>query len=425
MKLATKLVAVVATVVVFAIVGIVGWVLWDRVQTDRRQDTLAGFYTAPDPLPDAAPGALIRHEPLTEGVDLPGGSAHRILYLTETADGTLRVSGGQVFIPDGTPPPGGRPVISWAHPTTGMGDACAPSRTTHPTGLLEWLPAMMDLGWVVVATDYSGLGTEGTQAYLIAAAEVHDVVNAVRAAGQFPRAGASSTYGVFGHSQGGHAALWAATLAPQYAPELNLVGVAGAAPAAPLTGLVADVWDTELAWVIGAEVMVSYPAHYEGLDPADVLTSAALGAYENLAEDCLTAAGLEAKIRQEFGQRFFASNPLDNPAWKAAIADQDAPPAPPDIPVLVTQSVNDGVVYSEPIAAMTSEWCDAGSTITTVWLGPLRGTQGTPNLLTHMVEGAVGGSVATTWFEDRFAGEPASNSCSQKPPLVPAATPVG
>jgi len=418
MKLLVRILAAVLGMVVIAGVVVAGWLLFDRIQSDRRQNALAGFYAASDPLPDTTPGALIRHEPLTEGVDLTNASAHRILYVTEDTDGAPRVSGGRLFIPDGPAPPGGRPVISWAHPTTGMGDACAPSRTPHPTALMDWLPAMLARGWVVVATDYAGLGTDGLESYLIAEAEVHDVVNAVRAAREFPGAGASSTYGIFGHSQGGHASLWAGTLAPGYAPELDLVGVAGAAPAAPLTGLVADVWDTDLAWVIGAEVMVSYPARYPGLDPADVVTPAGLGAYENLAEDCLLAAGVEAEVRQTFGQRFFASNPLDNPAWKAAIADQDAPPTPPDMPVLVTQSINDGVVAPGPIANMTREWCDAGSTITTVWLGPLRGTQAKPSLLTHMVEGAVGGSIATTWFEDRFAGEPVSTSCSQQAPLA-------
>jgi pimeloyl-ACP methyl ester carboxylesterase len=36
---------------------------------------------------------------------------------------------------------------------------------------------------------------------------------------------------IWGHSQGGHAALWAGQLAPTYAPELQLRGIAAVSPA--------------------------------------------------------------------------------------------------------------------------------------------------------------------------------------------------
>jgi len=406
--------------VVLVVVAVVGFLAVDRVQSDRRQDELEPFYATPDPLPDGPAGALVRHEPLTEGVSLANATAHRILYLTEDPNGAPRVAGGRLFIPDGPTPPGGRPVVSWAHPTTGMGDACAPSRTPKPTDLMDWLPAMLDLGWVVVATDYAGLGTDGVESYLIAESEVRDVVNAVRATRNFPDANASSTYAVFGHSQGGHASLWAGTLAPQYAPELELVGVAGAAPAAPLADLVGELWDTDLAWLIGAEVSVSYPANYPGLDLTDVLTDDALGSYANLAEDCLGTGGAESEIRSAFKQQFYARNPMDVPAWAQVLNAQSAPPVPADIPVLVTQSVNDGVIASQSIARMTTQWCAAGSVINTVWLGPLRGSTDSSSVLTHVYEGVVGGAIATTWLEGRFAGEPAPTSCGQSAPIIAA-----
>jgi len=39
---------------------------------------------------------------------------------------------------------------------------------------------------------------------------------------------------VWGHSQGGHAALWTGILAPTYAPEIAILGVAAVAPASDL-----------------------------------------------------------------------------------------------------------------------------------------------------------------------------------------------
>ena len=42
---------------------------------------------------------------------------------------------------------------------------------------------------------------------------------------------ASNRFAVWGHSEGGHAALFTGELAARYAPDLKLVGVAAAAPA--------------------------------------------------------------------------------------------------------------------------------------------------------------------------------------------------
>lgn len=387
-------------------------------RTDAAQNALEPFYTAPAELPPK-PGTLIRSEPLTGTFDLPDAAAYRILYTTEGAKGQPRISSGMAFIPNSTAPSQGRTIVSWAHPTVGMGDACAPSRRPTPTALMDWLPAMLAKGWIVTATDYAGLGTAGDEAYLIAASEVHDVVNAVRAARALPEAEASAQYTVFGHSQGGHAALWAGTLAPRYAPELDLLGVAGAAPAAPLEDLVSRLWDTTTAWVIGAEVFVSYPSIYPDLEVDEVGTPVADRVYRSLADECLIEGGIDSEFRAVFGEKFFARDPLDIPAWRAAITDQTAPPTPADMPVLVTQSVNDGVVLAPSIAAMQQQWCAAGSDLDVTWLGPLRGDVGTPSIATHMYEGAVGGSVATTWFERLFAGDdPGPRTCSQTPPLV-------
>ena len=285
---------------------------------------------------------------------------------------------------------------------------------------MDWLPAMIANGWIVTATDYAGLGTAGAEEYLIASSEVQDVVNAVRAARALPDAQAGMEYTVFGHSQGGHAALWAGTLAPRYAPELDLLGVAGAAPAAPLSDLVSRLWDTPTAWVIGAEVFVSYPTVYPDLSVADVGTPVADRAYRSLADECLIDGGIESEFRTVFGEKFFARDPMTVPAWRAAIEDQTAPPTSPDVPVLVTQSVNDAVVLAPSIAAMQQEWCAAGAELQVTWLGPHRGDVSAPSVATHMYEGAVGGAVATTWFERLFAGEgPGPRTCEQSPPLSP------
>src|ERR1022692_657118 len=133
-------------------------------------------------------------------------------------------------------------VLSWAHRTTGVADICAPSRDApgHPSHIyVQIADAMLNLwvsrGWVVVKTDYQGLGTPGRHPYLVGAAAARDAVDIVVAARQlFPAIG--RRWVVMGHSQGGHAALFAASLAqagsPGLDPGLDLAGAVAIAPAA-------------------------------------------------------------------------------------------------------------------------------------------------------------------------------------------------
>lgn len=419
MRALKTIIVFLAVTVLVAMLAVATYFSFRADVTEQRQIALAPFYETPAQIPDK-PGTLIRHEPLTGSFDVPGATAHRILYTTQGPKGQKRVSSGMVFVPTSDPAKGGRKIVAWAHPTVGMGDPCAPSRSQTPTGLLEWLPGMIARGWIVAATDYAGLGTEGVEEYLIAESEVHDVVNAVRAATQVPDAQAGSQYGVYGHSQGGHAAMWSGTLAPRYAPELELVGVAGAAPAAPLADLVQMQWRSPVAWVIGAEVFESFPQVYPELDVSAVGTKAALSQYQQLADKCLMAGILESKLLVSFGEQFFAMDPLQDPQWRKAIEEQSAPPTPADMPALVIESVNDGVVLPETIVKMQEQWCDAGSDLQVTWLGPLRGKALTDDVMSHMYEGSVGGAIATTWFERLFAGEdPGPRTCTATPPLVP------
>ena len=127
--------------------------------------------------------------------------------------------------------------ISWAHGTTGIADQCAPSRdgsnarsVSYAYPLLQrWLKA----GYAVVRTDYEGLGTPGDHPYLIGRSEGHSVLDAVRAARKLDKRLGKRVV-IAGHSQGGQSALWAASLAPKYTPDLKLRGTVAFAPVSHL-----------------------------------------------------------------------------------------------------------------------------------------------------------------------------------------------
>ncbi len=373
----------------------------------ETQTALDPFYATPDPIPQEL-GTVVRREPMD--IDVPGGSAQRILYVSERPDGSRAVSGGMIFIPDAPAPDGDRPVVAWEHGTLGMGEACVPSRSTDPMAdMTTWIGPMMDLGWVVVATDYVGLGTTGPNQYLIAQSEVRDVVNAVRAARSLPEAQAGNRYVTWGHSQGGHSSIWTGHLGSEYAPELELLGVAAAAPALNLPEIASAQWDTVVGWVIGSDLIESWPTYYPQLPIDSILTSEGADASARLSAECIKQSGLEALAREKLGQRFFSSDPLDQPAWKTSLEDQTPAPLPATMPVFIAQGTADEVVLPWPNAMVQESWCAAGSTISVLWMGGVN----------HQDAAKVGGPAAVEWIADRFAGRPASRTCDVPPPVAP------
>lgn len=398
--------------IAMAILGIQAWLAVGARETAIAQTALDPFYLAPDPLP-GPPGTVIRTEPL--GVDVPGARALRMLYVTQRPDGTPTVSGGMAFIPDAPAPTGGRPVVAWAHPTAGMGDACAPSRSANPLlDTNDWLDQMMQMGWVVTATDYAGLGTAGPELYLVGQAEARDVVNSVRALAGIPGADPGRRYAVWGHSQGGHSALWTGQLSAQLAPDLDLVGVAAAAPAARLLDIMQAQWDTDVAWVIGPEVAISWPAVDPSLPLDTVLTGTGAHELQRIANECISDKGLLVDVGALHleGSRFFALDPVSLPPWHAFAQAQSPIDPMRDTPVFIAQGTADEVVLPWPNAILQQDWCQAGVDLSMLWLGGVD----------HMKAAITAGPAAVQWIADRFAGRPAPRTC-EVPPAVPAVDP--
>jgi pimeloyl-ACP methyl ester carboxylesterase len=193
------------------------------------------FYKAPKALvKKGRHGRLIWARKQTGPDALKGASRNELLLYRSTGVTGKRIAvSGSLALPKGRAPRGGWPVISYGHATDGIADHCAPTRgfdgdnlTSYAYPLLQrWLKA----GYAVVRTDYEGLGTPGVHPFLVGRSEGRGVLDAVRAARAFePRL--SKRYVIAGHSQGGQAALFAASLAPKVVPQLRLRGTVSFAP---------------------------------------------------------------------------------------------------------------------------------------------------------------------------------------------------
>ncbi|MFD4294882.1 lipase family protein [Rhodococcus sp. NPDC058505] len=190
-----------------------------------------------------AAGTVVASEPLPQDLWYPGTArAERLTYWTSLANGQPALSTGTVFVPEGTPPDGGWPVLSWAHGTVGLGDDCAPS-VVGPGARdrdFAYLGTWLDQGYAIVASDYAGLGTPGVMPYLDGRAEAHSVVDMVKA-GRSVEPDLSNAWVAIGQSQGGGAAITTARYATELGgPTLDYRGAVGTGVPAYIENIVAQ-----------------------------------------------------------------------------------------------------------------------------------------------------------------------------------------
>src|SRR5699024_796132 len=115
------------------------------------------------------PGTLVTSRPLTNSAALPSAATNTLInYVSENGRGESIVVSGTVSVPKGPAPEGGWPVISWAHGTTGYADVCAPTLGVGGMAADDYLKEMNHFvdtwvakGYVVVRTNYEGLGAAG------------------------------------------------------------------------------------------------------------------------------------------------------------------------------------------------------------------------------------------------------------------------
>jgi len=358
---------------VAAMVLIVGMLLTACAQsTERRlvdgyfeEITEHPFYTLPSPVPAGQPGDIVRTEQLESAPD--GTLAWRILYHSTDAAGADIVTSGTVITPTAAAPAGGRVVVGWAHPTTGAVAKCAPSNGIDPFDLIEGMTDLLNAGYAVAAADYPGLGVAGPSSYLIGTTEGNSVLDAIRAAEKMPETGASTGSDVllWGHSQGGQAALFAGQDATSYAPELRVKAVAVAAPAADLGALLNDHTDDISGVTIGSYAYAAYQAAYSsrfpGLTLDSVLTPAGAAATPAMAQLCLLGQldKLHAEADPLIGH-YTRVDPATTEPWATLLSENTPGAKPLGVPLFVAQGVTDALVLLSATEGFVAKQCAAG-----------------------------------------------------------------
>jgi acetyl esterase/lipase len=379
-------------------VAIVALAAMGCISLPRKPDA---FYDPPVPLPDGRPGDVLRLEPVKDGPD--GARSFRVLYRSVGTKGEPVAVSAMLVVPDGPAPQGGRPVVTWAHPTTGVVRDCAPSLQPDWRKTIAGLDAMVEKGFVVVATDYVGLGTPGAHPYLVGQSEAQAVLDSVRAARNVKEAGAGDRFAVWGHSQGGHAALFTGQYAPTLAPELTLVGVAAAAPATDLATLLELDLDSRLGKVLASEALWSWQRVFDA-PMSQVLVPGALPTVEKLAQKCVRDAregGVALYEAMPLKDGFLVGKLAAREPWGAIMRENTPGASPIAVPVFISQGTADEVVRPQVTAAYGGRLC----------------AQGTPVRFQSVQDGEhirvafQTAKDAVAWMADRFEGKPPPDEC--------------
>jgi uncharacterized membrane protein HdeD (DUF308 family)/acetyl esterase/lipase len=361
------------------------------------------FYDAPASIPEA-PGQLLRSEPFTRALP-EGAQAWRILYTTTRANGVPALGSGLVIAPTERPA-GPTPVIAWAHGTTGVDQTCAPSLLDDPfeAGALFVLDKVIDEGWAMVATDYIGLGTEAPHPYLVGQPTGRAVLDAIRAAHTMPELELDPRTVVWGHSQGGGAALWTGQLAPDYAPDANVIGVASLAPASDLASLAGNLDDVTGGEIFGAYIIQGYSDTYPDVRFDDYVRPSASVFVREMASRCLAEPEVFVSVATVLlvDGSVWSGDPTAGPLGDRLA--ENVPRGPIPAPLLLAQGLTDPLVLPDVQAAYARSRCDAGGDV------DYRTFEGRDHVGLVAADSPLIPELLA-WTQDRLDGRPSTPTC--------------
>ncbi|MCX5514596.1 lipase family protein [Kaistia algarum] len=400
------------------------------------------FYQAAGALaPDGPLGKVLKSEPVQTSI--PGAHAWRIAYVSSDVGGRKTISTGLVVAPSAPAPKEGRPVIAWAHGTTGTAQNCGPSQVPDPAQALNeyfliggnsWtdygLPSVETFvkdGYVVVGTDYQGLGAGGKHQYSVAATNGRDAINSVRAVASMSETGAGKTAVMYGWSQGGGATLAAASLGDYIAQTgtaadgVEFLGfaalapddVAAAAPSVPadeasaeklLGGLTASFSDNVFNFTHFIMFMWGSQAAFPDLKLADIFTEDGAAMIDAIvSQKCVhvTSDTLNYAVGANY-KSLLLTTPTNALAWSNALIKGSVEPVKPVAPVIIYWGTHDTVVPPVMGEVYRKQMCGLGGNITRVQL---------PGEQTHFSTPGASAPLYVPWIEDRVAGKPIADGC--------------
>lgn len=392
--------------------------------------------------PNQPLGTVVAKEEVATAI--PGARAWRIAYTSSDVLERRTLSSALVIAPIAAAPAGGRPIMAWAHGTTGTAQNCGPSQILDPAqdlneynlvGGTSWtdfgVPAatrFIQDGYVLVATDYQGLGAGGVHQYNNTASNARDIINSVRAVGSLGLSGGARKFVAYGWSQGGGAVLGVASLKDYLAQTgtafdgVSPVGIVALAPfdvevlippaardAASadkvMQGLAQGFMSNIFNFSHYAMTLWTMSETFPDLKLTDIMTAdSAQVMAEIFGKKCMHAGADTMNFTYGDGYKALVKPQPDNAAaWVRHLIDASITPDLPIAPVIIYFGDKD--VTNDPIMGKLyqAQRCAQGANVTRVQL---------PGEQNHFTTPPVAEPLYVPWVEDRFAGKPLDNGCA-------------
>ena len=421
---------------------VVGSLLGIGFSAAHAEPPMQPFYAAAMKMdPEGKLGQVIKQEEVATAVK--GAQAWRIAYISSDVSGRKTISTGLVVAPKGPAPAGGRPVMSWGHGTTGTAQNCGPSQVFDPIvplneyfllGGNSWtdygIPSIEEFikeGYVVVASDYQGLGGGGRHQYTIATSNGMDAINAARAAGSMSETGANKKTLVYGWSTGGGAAIALAGM-PDYINQtgtawdnLEMIGfvalapedISILAPAGKLDQAAADKYfqnsqkmflNNIFNFTHASMFYWGTQAAFPGLKLSDIFTDEGVKVVDEiLSNKCMHAASDTFNFL--YGTSYASllkQKPSNTLSWTEAMIKGGVRTVKPMAPVQIYFGSKDTTVPPMMHKLYQEQVCKLGGNI---------GRMQLPGEQTHFTTPGVSKPFYLSWIKDRVAGKPLPNAC--------------
>lgn len=401
---------------------------------------MGAFYSSlPDIQAETKLGQLIKVEKLE--TSLQGAQAWKIAYVSSDVLGKKTLATGIVVAPSGSGH--ARPIMAWAHGTTGTAQTCGPSQILNPAQPLNqyflmngnsWtdfgipaLNAFIKAGYVIVATDYQGLGGGGKHQYTVSVSQAHDVINSIRAVTQIKAAEAGSKAIIYGWSQGGGATITAAGLtdyvrsADSVNDKVELMGFVAMAPYDIAVALPDSIKTSDQAKNYIQKLSDSFSANIFNFTHFAQNVWGMTAAFPTLKlDDLLTPEGVKVvndvmprkcmhvasdTINFSYGQTYkqLLRKDINNAmAWVEAFRESSVPAVKPMAPVIIYWGTEDKTVPPIMGKLYYEQMCKMGGNITRVQL---------PGKQSHFTTPETAEPFYVKWVADRFAGVEVKNGC--------------
>ncbi|MDV3127574.1 lipase family protein [Mycobacterium sp. 21AC1] len=334
-------------------------------------------------------------------------SARTITYASRNGvnDAVSHVT-GTVFVPKGSAPAGGFPIVALGHGITGTASDCAPSLSPDLLGEAASVVALLNAGYVVAVPDYQGLGKPSEpdeydfHPYLDSTTAGFTMIDAVRAARTLvPET--STSWAAVGAREGGQAAWAANELADNYGDDLKLVAAAALAPVADFAGLaeaaMSGTLNSDQKLVYVAYLAALKDEYYYDFELDDYRRGSAEQNWDALL-NCSDTMQRKALAEQIPPQDLRPATPAALETLRGYIQKTNLPQGPTQAPMYVIYGGQDSVIPAAWTDRAIAEGCKMGDVIQ-IAFWPDKGRD------------QINPVAALGWLDDRMKSLPSANDC--------------